>query len=507
MKLQLRNTSSGANITTPLGGLTPLASEIYEILPAAYLAIKTTLDGTANLAYSIFEADVKEFGARGDATTDDTTAIQLAMDTVSAAGGGTLHFPLGKYRVTAQLVVGTKFVSESEVTVLTPDYTALASYNASNRTAALAAGVVNLIGEPGAIIWGNYAPGSESAIICYAACTKSDTRPVIAPVVSNLLLIGSPGMALGGAILTPSTGTAPATNVSGIFAAGTRIVLQDVMCRTVKRGIILCSTYWSSLCACEVWHCDYGIVYPGANASGTRDCVVSYAASVGYSYEGQEFKVSGAHTEECAVSCYIPSADSFAVDDCYWEAVGVALTDYQLKLGDGTNSVLWGSFRNIHLSSTHGKTAYLQKAQVDFYSSRFYDFGVDGDRMRVDNSSVVSSFRSNVPTYSGSTALTNVQEQSWRGPSSFTFSATGAIASGATTSQAFAVTAGGELTTKCDVHAEFQGALPAGCLSWAQVTSTNNVTVTILNASGAPISFSAMNCDIFWRQVQSLAAI
>lgn len=43
---------------------------------------------------------VKEFGATGDGTTDDTTAVQAAIDAVNTAGGGGVFFPAGTYLVT-----------------------------------------------------------------------------------------------------------------------------------------------------------------------------------------------------------------------------------------------------------------------------------------------------------------------------------------------------------------------------------------------------------------------
>ncbi|MEP7336485.1 MAG: glycoside hydrolase family 28 protein [Acidobacteriota bacterium] len=41
--------------------------------------------------------DVKAFGAKGDGKTLDTDAINKAIETAAAAGGGTVHFPAGTY--------------------------------------------------------------------------------------------------------------------------------------------------------------------------------------------------------------------------------------------------------------------------------------------------------------------------------------------------------------------------------------------------------------------------
>ncbi len=64
-------------------------------------------------------ANVKDFGAVGDGTTDDTAAIQAAIDyaqsnvsppglTTGATGPGTVYFPQGSYKVTDELLVTYK---------------------------------------------------------------------------------------------------------------------------------------------------------------------------------------------------------------------------------------------------------------------------------------------------------------------------------------------------------------------------------------------------------------
>src|SRR5205809_5905798 len=55
--------------------------------------------------------NVKDFGARGDGRTDDTAAIQAAVNCTtapcSAANRGTIYFPPGTYAISAPIVFET----------------------------------------------------------------------------------------------------------------------------------------------------------------------------------------------------------------------------------------------------------------------------------------------------------------------------------------------------------------------------------------------------------------
>ena len=56
--------------------------------------------------------DVMAHGAVGDGTTDDTTAIQAAIDACEAAGSGEVYFPPNTYRTTSTLTVGNTSATE-----------------------------------------------------------------------------------------------------------------------------------------------------------------------------------------------------------------------------------------------------------------------------------------------------------------------------------------------------------------------------------------------------------
>ena len=53
---------------------------------------------------------VRDFGATGDGTTDDTSAVQSAITAVGSAGGGQVYFPAGTYKISAELTLSSSNV-------------------------------------------------------------------------------------------------------------------------------------------------------------------------------------------------------------------------------------------------------------------------------------------------------------------------------------------------------------------------------------------------------------
>lgn len=99
--------------------------------------------------------NVKDFGAVGDASNDDTAAIQAAINTLTSASftGGVLFFPPGFYRVTAPLTI-TK-----GITVLGSGIGVASGAGNSGGTvirSTAAAGDVFTVSSEGAVVFNNF---------------------------------------------------------------------------------------------------------------------------------------------------------------------------------------------------------------------------------------------------------------------------------------------------------------------------------------------------------------
>lgn len=81
------------------------------------VSFKSSASGslTRSVADELNDSDVnpKRFGAKGDDRADDSIAIQTAIDTLEARGGGVVRFPPGRYRCNVVLKNGVSLVSGS----------------------------------------------------------------------------------------------------------------------------------------------------------------------------------------------------------------------------------------------------------------------------------------------------------------------------------------------------------------------------------------------------------
>lgn len=69
--------------------------------------------------------NVKDHGARGDGSVDDTAAVRMAIDAARNSGGGTIYFPRGRYMLTDTIVIPQNISLQGErrdlVNVIWPD--------------------------------------------------------------------------------------------------------------------------------------------------------------------------------------------------------------------------------------------------------------------------------------------------------------------------------------------------------------------------------------------------
>lgn len=83
------------------GRLAGVVCGIAAILGVGAITQTNWIDQVRNKPF----VDVRSSGAKGDGTTDDTVAIQAAIDSLSATGGE-VRFPAGTYRITSTVNIG-----------------------------------------------------------------------------------------------------------------------------------------------------------------------------------------------------------------------------------------------------------------------------------------------------------------------------------------------------------------------------------------------------------------
>ena len=167
--------------------------------PAGTGAVDTTVQTKLRESVS-----VKDFGAVGDGVTDDTTAIQNAMDAVT---GGTLLFETGKaYRVTQSLVMQPNTIIELNSCVLSFDITGQKRCLVTKNFCTVRNGTVQNVTTDATVYGGEY---HQPVCIGFQDGLDNGVHDVL---VENLTI----------------TSTSPESNAIFVFGESYNIVVQNI---------------------------------------------------------------------------------------------------------------------------------------------------------------------------------------------------------------------------------------------------------------------------------------
>lgn len=184
---------------------------------------------------------VKDFGAVGDGTTDDTSAIKNA---INAAEGGYVYFPLGNYVISSPLDVGTNgyelrlvgasnaFASHTFVNTATYQYSddfSIACINSyatlGNRFSAIQCNNCSLVGSPDTTVVNPCTTAREISNLCIYASNDALVGLYLATsdcLISNcnIALFKNFGLLIRGGITTTYQKISFVDNGWGLTASG-----------------------------------------------------------------------------------------------------------------------------------------------------------------------------------------------------------------------------------------------------------------------------------------------
>lgn len=222
---------------------------------------------------------VKDFGAVGDAVTDDTAAIQNAINYVYDSGGGTVYFPSGTYITTKSLLVWGATPN--------PYFSKAVSLVGENKTLTKIKKTTNA-GYGGASPYAN-----DDAIIVLARRDLTAGNVALGSIeINNFSLIGDlgSGKVAFGIFNRCSTGSCVFENLAVDAAIGFRTT-EDF--------------YLSKIANCQFVVSTHGISMLTSGTSNFLSNVFVFGASVyGYELRGVYSSADSIACDECTGVCY-----------------------------------------------------------------------------------------------------------------------------------------------------------------------------------------------------------
>ena len=274
--------------------------------------------------------NVFDFGAVGNGTTDDTAAIQAAVNSANALGGGTVYLPQGDYKITAPITIysNIRFIGaggqSTKITKTTS--TPVAASATANLVCLFGQSMGDANGDVNTILWVEAAIRAEKVEIAHMTLRSNATSPIGSPVRFGIATIG----------MSDSS-------------------IHDLQIEYVSLAAFVAPTFWfSEMQLVQVVKCIQGIAIENATSCSINNNYVVGARDAGYYF--RDIKYSSFDSNACddtnnptAVPAYSDRAvygTTYRVDACY----GVSFTNNGCEQCFGT---IWffDSCQNLNMSN------------------------------------------------------------------------------------------------------------------------------------------------------------
>lgn len=258
-----------------------------------------TVEGTIN-GNIVDITNVKHFGAVGDGTTDDTVAIQAAIDAAVARGGGSVFVPEGTYLISSALTldsfvslvgegIGSKITQSSTtadcVTGTTLQYVTIRDIFIDGPDSGSGRGIYFSDG-------GN--SSNQNIVMQNVVVSQFGSHGIVmeTPIISNLIGVNSQNNGGHGFYMTTSTTGGTSVSFNACFA-------ND----NPQAGFHLNQLHYSSMQGCAADACGIGYLLATCQSTVLSGCGSELMVATDATYDGTAFKLSGGNT--CAlVNCY-----------------------------------------------------------------------------------------------------------------------------------------------------------------------------------------------------------
>ncbi|RJF85797.1 glycosyl hydrolase family 28-related protein [Sphingomonas cavernae] len=218
----------------------------------------TTVASTRTVEAKLREAvSVRDYGAVGDGSTDDSDAINAAIASALTIGG-TLFFPKGFYRVVRTLNIGLQVYTNYQQPIDSIGWEGC-SLNTANKAANASKKRLDVVGEAGAVIIGDFTTTAPTPIIAYNL--DNDTLEETGSI-RNLTVITANQFSSGKITPTAYDGN----NLIGLFTGRGAKIVDKINYYGCGYGHVSLSSYWCTHQNLEAFNCGRGFTFTEMNA-------------------------------------------------------------------------------------------------------------------------------------------------------------------------------------------------------------------------------------------------